>query len=150
MRYCNKCQQTMPEEKFYATRNYCKDCQATYRKKYRAANPNYTKEYRRKNKEQMLNADLKWRYGVTLTTYNNMFEEQEGKCAICTRHQLEFTRRLAVDHEHERGFIRGLLCDGCNRMVGLFEAGRLTTFSELYEAIESYVSSEGVEYTFPI
>lgn len=50
--------------------------------------------------------------------YRDMFERQEGFCAICQHPQGE--RALAVDHNHETNQIRGLLCDRCNRGIGYF------------------------------
>jgi len=49
-----------------------------------------------------------------------MFEEQKGCCVICGRHQTEFKTRLAVDHNHKTGEVRGLLCRPCNAGIGLF------------------------------
>ena len=48
-----------------------------------------------------------------------MFEAQGGLCAIC--HKPQTTRKLAVDHDHESGLIRGLLCTRCNCDIGLLE-----------------------------
>lgn len=59
-------------------------------------------------------------YGLTLEDYNLMFEEQNGCCKICKRHQIEFKRRLHVDHCHKTGNIRGLLCHNCNLALGRF------------------------------
>ncbi len=63
---------------------------------------------------------IKRNYGITLEEYNDMFIEQGGRCAICGRHQAEFTRRLLVDHNHETGVLRGLLCYNCNTGLGQF------------------------------
>ena len=49
-----------------------------------------------------------------------MFEEQNGCCAICQKHQSKFSKALNVDHDHETGEIRSLLCENCNRGLGLF------------------------------
>jgi hypothetical protein len=43
--------------------------------------------------------------------------EQEGKCAICQRHQNELTRTLCVDHDHKTNKVRALLCITCNTDV---------------------------------
>jgi hypothetical protein len=42
---------------------------------------------------------------------------QAGKCAICGKHESEFKNRLAVDHNHKTGLVRGLLCYRCNKFV---------------------------------
>ena len=59
--------------------------------------------------------------GVDATGYQIMLENQEYVCAICGVHVDDCTRSLAVDHNHETGFARGLLCGGCNRGLGYFK-----------------------------
>ena len=66
------------------------------------------------------NDHLKRRYGITLDQWNEMFEDQKGCCAICKRHQSEINKRLAVDHNHDTGEVRKLLCTNCNTALGLF------------------------------
>lgn len=56
---------------------------------------------------------LKARYGLTPEDYESLLNMQNGACAICQRHPRK--RRLAVDHDHADGHVRGLLCDRCNR-----------------------------------
>lgn len=79
--------------------------------RYRAANPDAYRGYRMKNK-----------YGITLEQYNEMLERQNGVCAICeqdeTRTARGIIRSLAVDHDHETGEVRGLLCASCNQILG--------------------------------
>jgi len=60
-------------------------------------------------------------YGITLEEYESLSAAQGDLCAICLRPQPEWSRmqRLAVDHCHETGKVRGLLCDRCNRGIGL-------------------------------
>jgi hypothetical protein len=95
------------------------------RKKYFLKNREKILEKQRKyNKENPLkrkNAILKNVYGITLVQYNQMFETQEGKCAICQRHQNELTRTLCVDHNHKTNKVRALLCVTCNTDVSVVE-----------------------------
>ena len=58
------------------------------------------------------------RHDITLEQYNSIFDKQSGCCAICGKHQSEFKRNLAVDHDHKTGKIRGLLCHKCNLLLG--------------------------------
>lgn len=60
---------------------------------------------------------LKYNYGITLDQYDELLEKQDHKCFICSRHKSEFKINLAVDHNHETGEIRGLLCTHCNQRV---------------------------------
>lgn len=66
---------------------------------------------------------LKWLYGITKEEYEQMIEEQDGKCALCGK---EFVyERLhnfepCIDHNHETGQIRGILHRRCNIGIGQF------------------------------
>lgn len=61
------------------------------------------------------------KYGLTLEDYDKLFKEQNGCCAICETHQSELKHSLSVDHNHETNKIRGLLCNNCNRSIGLLK-----------------------------
>lgn len=56
------------------------------------------------------------RYGVTIEKYNQMFEAQNGVCAICG--EASNDKSLAVDHDHQTKVVRGLLCISCNLSIG--------------------------------
>lgn len=61
-------------------------------------------------------------YGIGLDEYERMLEEQQGVCAICGLEQnSKRNTRLCVDHCHDTGSVRGLLCDRCNRGIGLLQ-----------------------------
>ena len=77
---------------------------------------------------------LKQNYGMTPEEYSALLERQAGRCAICRKPPQ--TRRLAVDHDHKTGHIRGLLCPRCNRCIGLFQ-DRL----DLLQRAASYLES---------
>lgn len=59
---------------------------------------------------------LKSKYGITPEEYERMFEQQGGVCAVCKRPPGK--RRLSVDHDHETGEVRALLCTRCNMALG--------------------------------
>lgn len=69
--------------------------------------------------EYEYNYQLNRKYGIDLTEYNNMLIAQSNKCAICSVSYDE--ERLAVDHCHDSGKIRGLLCMKCNTALGSFK-----------------------------
>ena len=73
-----------------------------------------------KGKNIVRNSKYKKTFGITLEEYNEMFTKQNGCCSICGRHQSEFNKALSVDHNHETGEIRGLLCSKCNFGIGNF------------------------------
>ena len=56
-------------------------------------------------------------YGITIDTYESLVQQQAGKCAICN----EIPTKLYVDHCHDSGVVRGLLCMKCNAALGLFK-----------------------------
>lgn len=60
----------------------------------------------------------------TLEDYNRLFEQQQGKCIICGRHQVLLKRILNVDHDHNTGKVRGLLCIRCNVRMGWYDTYR--------------------------
>ncbi|HJU02351.1 MAG TPA: endonuclease VII domain-containing protein [Actinomycetes bacterium] len=65
-------------------------------------------------------ANLKALYGISLPEYEELLQMQGGVCAICTRPP-RGKRPLDVDHDHESGKVRGLLCGNCNRAIGLLD-----------------------------
>ena len=72
------------------------------------------REYVEKNRMKL---NLK-RYGITLEQYDEIVIEQAGRCAICLTAEVNGKGRFHVDHDHETGLIRGLLCNHCNWMLG--------------------------------
>jgi Recombination endonuclease VII. len=58
---------------------------------------------------------------MTSDAYDMLLLSQEGKCKICARPEPVSGRRLAVDHDHQTGEVRGLLCTKCNTTVGWVE-----------------------------
>jgi hypothetical protein len=80
----------------------------------------YIKRWQQYNPEKRRGHHLKERYGITNEKYDDMFLAQDGRCAICGQTEKDGLR-LRVDHDHESGFIRGLLCHTCNCGIGMFQ-----------------------------
>lgn len=55
------------------------------------------------------------KYGIDYKTYETILSEQNGKCALCDRAPRPGGRRMALDHNHETGTARGILCFYCNK-----------------------------------
>ena len=95
----------------------------------------YTRNWAKRNperyKEIKRNATYRYWYKITLEDYNKMFAKQKGYCAICGKHQSKVKFRLAIDHNHKTGKIRGLLCSFCNTSVDWCENNK--------EKIEDYL-----------
>jgi ribulose bisphosphate carboxylase small subunit len=120
---CNKCLESKPAtaEHFYKDKRVktglwriCKKCFISARAEKSAIYRNSAVGKRKKRNSRFLRT-----YGLTIEEYEALFEEQNGKCAIC---QLPPTEEfLAVDHNHENGRVRGLLCRKCNAAIGLLQ-----------------------------
>jgi len=87
----------------------CKAVKAKYKREWYRAN-------KRRHYDTVWKAAIKRLYGITPEDYKDMLRQQRGRCVICKR--LPKKNRLCVDHCHTTGVIRGLLCMGCNRMLG--------------------------------
>ncbi len=84
------------------------------------------------------NNSLMMLYNISLEKYTTILKSQDGKCAICSG--TSGKRSLSVDHNHNSGQIRGLLCDNCNHGLGKFQDNK----ELLMEAIR-YLESNGKE-----
>lgn len=74
----------------------------------------------KQNKEYTKEMHLKYKYGLSLERYNQMFEEQNGCCAICSYKFGQKASDCYVDHCHSTKKVRGLLCQHCNMALGGF------------------------------
>jgi hypothetical protein len=66
---------------------------------------------------------LRYNYDMTLEEYNEMFQSQNGRCAICKTDKPlgpKNVKFFSIDHCHTTGFVRGLLCSKCNHGLGQF------------------------------
>jgi hypothetical protein len=59
------------------------------------------------------------KFGITIADYERLLQEQDGGCAICGAPPPE-NGSLHVDHDHDTGAVRGLLCVRCNNGLGQF------------------------------
>ena len=85
----------------------CKECDKERVKARHQANPERTR-----------NNDLKRNYGITLKEHQQMFDDQNGVCAICKGEGDGKWKKLCVDHDHKTGKVRQLLCRRCNMILG--------------------------------
>lgn len=131
MKKCSKCKKIKQTQEFnpdkrskdgcYSSCRICKNKEcATYRKNNPDKIKTSGKKWRDKNPTWFRENDLKNEYGMSLNEYNQMFNNQNGCCAICKKHQSNFKKVLAVDHSHKTGKVRKLLCHKCNNAIGLF------------------------------
>jgi hypothetical protein len=84
--------------------------------------------------QQRLQRKLKHKYDLTMEDYGRLLKKQDGRCAICGIKPL--FKRLTVDHCHDTGRVRGLLCGHCNSGIG-----RLRDDSDLCRLAADYLDS---------
>ena len=123
LRVCKKCGREQPIEQFrvrsapnqHLRYHICISCE-------KEANSEYHKSGQRGNRKAYnRNFQLQKKFGLTLSDYNQMMLEQLFMCAICGAEETEEDRLLSVDHDHETGEVRALLCGKCNRGLGMFK-----------------------------
>lgn len=120
---CSKCGETKPVDAFHSARSgYCRPCANQYRREWSARNPDKWRQYRRNSRVrnaksiarcQYTNA-MQRLYGLTRPEYDVLLFQQSGRCAIC----VEPSDSLSIDHCHNTGRVRGLLCRSCNTALG--------------------------------
>jgi Recombination endonuclease VII len=99
------------------------------------------KTYRANNAEKHRDYKILKQFGVTASEYDRMLVAQNGVCAICrqeesSRHQKGSVKRLAVDHCHSTGKVRGLLCERCNQVLG-----RIKDDSDIARGMATYLDA---------
>lgn len=116
---CTSCKESKPRSEFYARPTAaspecvtarCKDCE-------RAASRSVPRDQQQRYNRA---AKLRRMYGLTIAQYDALLEHQGGCCAICKTDTPKGKGRFNVDHCHETGEVRGLLCVNCNNGLGRF------------------------------
>ena len=133
-RVCTKCGKEFPATTKYFYRNKsgkyglrpdCKSCAKKY-----GQSP--------KGKEADRKGKLRYLYGIgAVGSWDAFFEKQNGICPGCGKHQSELSRRLDLDHDHETGEYRGLLCNICNLKAGSSKKD-LQILKNLVKYLESF------------
>lgn len=115
MKNCCKCKEELQEYLFNKDKNrpdglepLCRACKSSVR-----------------NKDKEKSTKLTKKFGISLDQYNLLLLQQNNSCGICKisilDYQLIRTNYFPVDHCHVTGKVRGLLCDACNRGIGLLK-----------------------------
>lgn len=154
LKYCKFCNRYLPYSQFSPhpttkdkKNNRCKDCVSTYNKKRWATLSNEEKNkrisrhkyLREQNREVYSRADkcktYRNKYGVTLKDYEKQWEQQQYKCAICSRVKQNNEKAFAVDHCHKTNAVRGILCPQCN-----VDLGRIEKYLKNPEPVDNYLA----------
>ncbi len=128
---CLSCRQRKPFSEFGTRGTNCRECDT---KKFRVRRKYCRRDS--KDSENDRRRDLMRNHGLTQEQYDAFLLEQNGVCRVCGK--TDPSRRLAVDHDHETGKIRGLLCLRCNRAIGL-----LRDSSAVCRALAEYLERHG-------
>lgn len=105
LKECGKCKKVLKVKNFNKDKTTVTGLTSTCR--------NCIVKYNRKNKDNNKRRTIRNRYNLDYSIYKKMIEEQEGKCAICTKEET-----LVIDHDHTTSKVRGLLCRQCNIGIG--------------------------------
>jgi len=124
---CRKCKKEKTTKDFYPAEllkksKCCRSCLYTEVRACRAKNPErYKKNREAYQRNNAFRAKL-LRMNLSDSFYAETLEKQNGKCAICKAEKYDrLGRRFAIDHCHDTGKIRGLLCSQCNVALGMFK-----------------------------
>lgn len=97
------------------------DSRKTYRAGRARVISEYSQSYWKRNAERLRLLRIEREFGLSPEDYGRILEAQEYKCAICLTPESEMGRRLSVDHCHDTGRVRGLLCTQCNTSIGMLK-----------------------------
>jgi hypothetical protein len=125
MKHCKTCNTKKPLSEFGIQRgrprHICKECKKAESKTWYENNKDRKKQLSKEYRHIKKDKDLQSTYGIDLATYNQMLVTQGRRCKICQTPQGDLKRAMCVDHDHSTGKVRGLLCDTCNRSLGLLK-----------------------------
>lgn len=110
---CRDCHlERTPREMSKSKPSICKKCSTARTRAWAAANPDDWERTRRRSY-------LKRKYGITPEEYDSRLDQQGGRCAICRRLPPDSRGfRMHIDHDHQTGKFRGVLCGPCNQGIG--------------------------------
>jgi hypothetical protein len=75
-------------------------------------------ESRKRNPIKSMDSRLRKEFGITHVEYQTIWERQQGKCAVCGDCLMLRDKHTHLDHDHETGVVRGILCIHCNGGLG--------------------------------
>jgi len=117
MKTCTKCGLSKPLDEYYIikkSRNRHGSCKACFKKCSAESSKKLGKRHKR-------SINLKRNYGITIEDFDQMHDDCNGQCICGATKGRSNSPALFVDHCHDTGKIRGLLCHKCNSAIGLVE-----------------------------
>lgn len=120
--YCLACNREKCREGHKKHRKKRLESQRKFRADNLEAERQRSRNWDRENPDKVRDGALRRKYGITLEQYHNLLVAQGGVCAICGKPETctyqGVVRDLCVDHDHETGAVRQLLCAVCNLLIG--------------------------------
>jgi hypothetical protein len=124
MKYCPRCKLTKSLGDFHNSskspdgkQGYCKECMRKHgQDNAKAKAAASAKWYMNGGARKIRDRNLRREYGINIEQFEEMRDAQNGVCAICLLPESDGSE-LSVDHDHETGAVRKLLCRSCNLMI---------------------------------
>ena len=127
---CTKCSTHKPLAEFHKSSSaadgkasWCKSCVNRIKRESRK------RTYAPENKRKWA---IKTRYGLTPEQVDAMYAAQNGQCAVCKK----AIEKFHIDHNHNTGAVRGLLCHRCNVRIGGWDDGEWLSSALRYMGIK--------------
>lgn len=121
-KFCPNCKQVRSASEYGVRgdgrflKSYCRGCEAEVARK---RNKEQNIKHAEKRKADRVRQGLYVQHSISVADYERLLVLQGGKCGICRSASPGRYKRFSVDHDHATGAIRGLLCNECNRGIGL-------------------------------
>lgn len=164
---CTQCKETKTLDHFgkrkhssTGRRTRCKNCECkNTRRWYHSIDEEARQQYVQKHSHSTRNRRIKSKFGIDVTMYDELFEKQNGVCAICGNPQnRKDTKHLSIDHCHTTGNVRALLCNSCNLGIGQFQDNEMFILSAIQYLLNhhqnqwtpKFVLSAELKNRFPI
>jgi len=137
MKRCTKCKSQFPLVRFKLDKtrkdgrsSWCKRCHSKQTLIYQQRSENTAKVSKNKNKYRLK------MYGLNEDSYNALLKNQDYKCKICGKKN-DNDKTLSIDHCHETGRVRGLLCIRCNSGIGFLKDNPSLAAEALFYLLET-------------
>lgn len=142
MRLCKKCKEFKPTSSFSRDNNlkdgvkyHCKECVNLANDQRSQKRSLETAAFNERNPDYYKVRSLRKNYNLTLEELEALEVSQSYCCSICRK-----KKKLHVDHDHDTGTVRGLLCFNCNTALGKFEDS-----TEILEAALKYIKANRLQ-----
>ena len=140
MNTCPVCGTQFPKQRYHP-KTYCSEVcsKKAYKQQHPGEGQDAVRAWQAEHKDQMDDRRYRRTYRMSKKDYDAMLDAQGGVCAICGRADDGSGHKLSVDHNHETGAVRGLLCHRCNASLGCLDDDP-TRFRKAADYLDRYSS----------